>query len=401
MAHAAAHCRHDPTGIVFTLADIPRLACFFFRLQVRAAAVHWNLNSTEKPPHCYATLIYMAIRAANKDKITLGEIYSFVKDNFSYYRHNDNGWKNSIRHNLTQHSCFKKVQRNDQHPGKGGFWQLSEDYATMFKDGIFKRKRRKIPMSQAQHYMASMKYPMNSVKQAGKPAGKTNTKNKKQFSKLKTTAKQIKTEQLNSYAVLGDKHDMFDGDMGMMEGIDWETFIPDVPQDMPDMNGGTIMESPLEGSSSSASSDIMINALSNMDNACSTGSPMAILPDINQNDGNPMEPQCEEYTLTGLHAAPYLGSGDVGGLHAELSPDLDGVQGDLAFDCGMSAMSDNGLKNVKPRHWRNDPLCVVGKTMKVEFSPEIKLEGIVPNIERDVSAAGSPLNVHYYGAWSA
>uniref|UniRef100_A0A3B5L1R5 Fork-head domain-containing protein n=1 Tax=Xiphophorus couchianus TaxID=32473 RepID=A0A3B5L1R5_9TELE len=65
----------------------------------------------------------------------------WITDNFCYYRHAEPSWQNSIRHNLSLNKCFKKVPRQKDEPGKGGFWQIDPQYADMFVNGIFKRRR--------------------------------------------------------------------------------------------------------------------------------------------------------------------------------------------------------------------------------------------------------------------
>ena len=50
-------------------------------------------NSTEKPPFSYTTLIYQAIQHSKVEKVTLNEIYRWIKENFKYYRTAEPTWK--------------------------------------------------------------------------------------------------------------------------------------------------------------------------------------------------------------------------------------------------------------------------------------------------------------------
>ncbi|GBP39840.1 Forkhead box protein J1.2 [Eumeta japonica] len=83
----------------------------------------YRANSDKKPPYSYSTLICMAMRY-NNDKMTLAAIYTWIRENFKYYRNADPTWQNSIRHNLSLNKFFVKVARSKQEPGKGGFWKL-------------------------------------------------------------------------------------------------------------------------------------------------------------------------------------------------------------------------------------------------------------------------------------
>ncbi|KAM8837590.1 forkhead box protein J1-B [Spinachia spinachia] len=117
-----------------TYPQIPIQAC-------PPVEVDYKTNPKVKPPYSYASLICMAMQASKQPKVTLSTIYNWITENFRYYKHAEPSWQNSIRHNLSLNKCFKKVPRQKDEPGKGGFWQIDPQYADMFVDGIFKRRR--------------------------------------------------------------------------------------------------------------------------------------------------------------------------------------------------------------------------------------------------------------------
>lgn len=56
----------------------------------------YRTNQEKKPPYSYSTIICMAMRY-NNDKMTLSAIYSWIKDNFKYYRKADPTWQVSYQ----------------------------------------------------------------------------------------------------------------------------------------------------------------------------------------------------------------------------------------------------------------------------------------------------------------
>ena len=64
-----------------------------------------------KPPLSFACMIFMAVESSPTKTLPVKEIYDWVMWKFPYYRSAPPGWKNSVRHNLSLHKCFKKVER--------------------------------------------------------------------------------------------------------------------------------------------------------------------------------------------------------------------------------------------------------------------------------------------------
>ncbi|KAJ2759067.1 hypothetical protein IWQ56_005840, partial [Coemansia nantahalensis] len=94
-----------------------------------------NPGSFAKPSFSYASLIAQAINSTAEAKVTLNGIYTYIMANYPYYKHAQNGWQNSIRHNLSLNKAFIRVQRASNEPGKGSYWAIDDAYKGQFSNG--------------------------------------------------------------------------------------------------------------------------------------------------------------------------------------------------------------------------------------------------------------------------
>lgn len=96
----------------------------------------------EKPPYSYIALIVMAIQSSPSRRLTLNEIYQFLQSRFAFFRGSYQGWKNSVRHNLSLNDCFIKLPKGLGRPGKGHYWTIDPASEYMFEEGSFRRRPR-------------------------------------------------------------------------------------------------------------------------------------------------------------------------------------------------------------------------------------------------------------------
>uniref|UniRef100_UPI00358F6F71 forkhead box protein O3 n=1 Tax=Myxine glutinosa TaxID=7769 RepID=UPI00358F6F71 len=89
----------------------------------------------------YADLITKAIESSPEKRLTLSQIYEWMVRCVPYFRGKEDtnssaGWKNSIRHNLSLHSRFMRVQ--NEGTGKSSWWVVNPDAS---KGGKSPRRR--------------------------------------------------------------------------------------------------------------------------------------------------------------------------------------------------------------------------------------------------------------------
>uniref|UniRef100_A0A8C5EI51 Forkhead box protein O1-A-like n=1 Tax=Gouania willdenowi TaxID=441366 RepID=A0A8C5EI51_GOUWI len=89
----------------------------------------------------YADLITKAIESSSEHRLTLAQIYDWMVHTVPYFQdkgdsNSSAGWKNSIRHNLSLHSRFVRIQ--NEGTGKSSWWMLNPDGG---KNGKSPRRR--------------------------------------------------------------------------------------------------------------------------------------------------------------------------------------------------------------------------------------------------------------------
>ncbi|KAL8862680.1 MAG: hypothetical protein Q9178_001178 [Gyalolechia marmorata] len=115
-----------------------------------------------KPQSSYVVLIHEALSNSKTGQMSLPQIYRAIERKYPFYklRVQTTGWQSSVRHNLSQHPAFCKIERD----GKGWMWGLVPDVS------IEKEKKRRLtppPMPVQGYYPApqmmqqpSYSYPM-------------------------------------------------------------------------------------------------------------------------------------------------------------------------------------------------------------------------------------------------
>jgi Forkhead domain len=101
-----------------------------------------GMRRQEKPPYSYIALIVMAIQHSPTKRMTLNEIYQYLQQRFPFFRGTYQGWKNSVRHNLSLNECFIKLPKGLGRPGKGHYWTIDPASEYMFEEGSFRRRPR-------------------------------------------------------------------------------------------------------------------------------------------------------------------------------------------------------------------------------------------------------------------
>ncbi len=100
-----------------------------------------------KPQSSYVVLIHEALTNSKTGAMSLPQIYRAIERRYPFYklRVTTTGWQSSVRHNLSQHHAFRKVERD----GKGWMWGLVPG-VSIEKE---KKRRPSPPPPPHQHYL--------------------------------------------------------------------------------------------------------------------------------------------------------------------------------------------------------------------------------------------------------
>ncbi|MBN3308278.1 FOXN1 protein, partial [Amia calva] len=93
-------------------------------------------------PPC-SILIFMALRNSRTGSLPVSEIYNFMTEHFPYFKTAPDGWKNSVRHNLSLNKCFEKVEnKTSSSSRKGCLWALNPSKVEKMQEELHKWRRK-------------------------------------------------------------------------------------------------------------------------------------------------------------------------------------------------------------------------------------------------------------------
>lgn len=102
-----------------------------------------------KPAYSYSCLIALALKNSPTGSMSVSEIYKFMCEHFPYFKTAPNGWKNSVRHNLSLNKCFEKIEKpatNGANQRKGCLWAMNPEKINKMDDEV-KKWSKKDPMA--------------------------------------------------------------------------------------------------------------------------------------------------------------------------------------------------------------------------------------------------------------